>query len=212
MGTIFITTIMPAAISTPIIFPKIIPNNWDEWNKVWNRNKKFVPKVQGTNNLGSVPWIGFDIYVKDGYDATDIIKYKCENVNCPDLFASLFDNLDKFPLDIQVVRVLQSMSSVPAHQDFAHESNGHSFRSVIHDNNPKQTWYYQNNEGTRQYLTMPDDTNTWWYDDNRIKHGTEYIFGHEKQLIMYRGVARENQVKTLLDDSMSHYSNYVLFE
>lgn len=209
---IFITTYMPNAISTPIIFPKIVPNDWEEWNRIWDRHKKFVPKTHVTTNVNPVPWIGFDIYVKDGYDATDIIKYKCENVNCPDLFNSLFDNLDKLPLDVHVVRVLQSMFSVPAHRDFASESSGHSFRSILYDDNPKQTWYYQNDEGTRQYLKMPDDTNTWWYDDNKVKHGTEYVLGHQKQLIMYRGVAKENQMKTLLDDSMKQYSEYVMYE
>jgi hypothetical protein len=83
---------MPTAISTPIIFPKIIPNDWDEWDNVWNKYKKFSPKSQLSKNSGSALWIGFDIYVKDGIDATDIVKYKCENVNCPELFNSLFDN------------------------------------------------------------------------------------------------------------------------
>ena len=58
---------------------------------------------------------------------------------------------------------------------------------------------------------MPDDTNTWWYDDTKVKHGTDYIRGHGKQLIMYRGIPKEEQMKVLIEDSMRQYSDYVIY-
>lgn len=201
---------MTTAISTPLIFPKVVPNDWGEWDKIWNKYKKYTPKVQKTNNPGQVMWIGFDIYVKDGVDSSEIIKYKCENVNCPDLFNSLFDNLDKFPIDLQVVRVLQSVAPVSAHSDYSRDSGNHAVRSILYDDNPKQTWWYENNNSERKYLRMPEETNTWWYDDTRIKHGTDYIIGYGKQLIMYRGAPKEDQMKELLDNSMRQYSDYVI--
>lgn len=198
---------MLTAISTPIIFPKVVPNNWEEWDRVWNKYKKFSPKVYESKNLAPVPWQGFDIYVKDGTDATDIIKYKCENINCPELFNSIFDNLDKLPIDLQVVRVVQSMTAVHGHHDY---SDTYSTRSILYDDNPRQTWWYEyNNE--RQYLKMPDDTNTWMYNDTKVKHGTDFIRGYGKQLIIYRGAPKEAEMKELLDSSMKQYSDYVLY-
>jgi hypothetical protein len=198
-------------ISTPLIFPKVVPNHWGEWNKVWDKYKKYTPKMQKTNNPGQVAWVGFDIYVKDGVDANDVIKYQCENVNCPELFNSLFDNLDKLPIDLHIVRVLQSIAPVPAHQDYSRDSKDDAIRSILYDDNPKQTWWYENNKNEREYLRMPDDTNTWWYDDTKVKHGTDYIRGHGKQLIMYRGIPKEEQMKVLIEDSMRQYSDYVIY-
>jgi len=202
---------MLTAISTPIIFPRIVPNDWEEWNTIWNKYKKFSPKVKSSGNVGSVLWVGFDIYVKDGADATDIFKYKCENINCPELFNSLFDNIDKLPIDLQVVRVVQSLIPVAPHNDYSIDSGTHSIRSILHDTNPRQTWWYQTKNNDKHYLKMPDDTNTWWYDDIKVKHGTDFISGYGKQLIIYRGPPKENEMKILLDNSMKRYSDYVIY-
>jgi hypothetical protein len=198
-------------ISIPLDFPKVVPNNWEQWNSIWEKNKVFVPKTSQTVNKGQVPWIGFDIYVKDGVDATDLIKYKCNNINCPELFPSLFDNLDKLPIDIQVVRVLQSLSKVNAHQDFAVDSNFQSFRSILYDNNPQQTWWYTPDNKIKHYLKLPEETNTWWYDDSKIKHGTDFYPNHDKQLIMYRGTLKKELLSTVLDNSTQKYFDYIIY-
>ena len=198
-------------VSVPLIFPKIVPNDWSQWNKIWEKNAKFSPKITQTKNSGQVFWTGFDIYVKDGVDATDLIKYKCNNINCPELFPSLFDNLDKLPIDIQVVRVLQSLSKVNAHQDFAIDSNFQSFRSILYDNNPQQTWWYTPDNKIKHYLKLPEETNTWWYDDSKIKHGTDFYPNHDKQLIMYRGTLKKDLLSTVLDNSTQKYLDYVIY-
>ena len=197
-------------VSVPLVFPKVVPNDWGTWNRVWEENKNYVPKVYNTTNSGAVSWIGFDIYVKDGVDATDIIKYRCKNVNCPELFPSLFDNLDKLPIDIQVVRVLQSLSRVPAHQDFAVDSDYHSIRSVLNDNNIKQTWWYEFDD-TKQYLALPEETNTWWYDDAKIKHGTDFYPGFSKQIIMYRGTVKTDLITAMIADGVKKYPNHIVY-
>lgn len=202
---------MTYPISIPLDLPKIIPNNWNEWFKVWEKNKKLVKKVQATKNLGGILWYGFDIYVKKNVDPDDIIKYHCENVNCPELFNSLFDNLDKFPMDIYVVRVLESLLPVQPHHDYAIDSNFHSIRSLLYSDTTELSWYYQKNNQEKIYLTLPTETNTWYYNDLKVKHGTDLRQGHKKQLIMYRGVIKENQLDDLLKKSMDKYSNYCLF-
>jgi hypothetical protein len=197
-------------VSVPLIFPKIVPNDWELWNKVWAQNKKFVSKSSKTKNIGQVYWIGFDIYVKPGINATDIMSYKCNNINCPELFPSLFDNIDKLPIEVQVVRVLQSLSSVPAHQDFAKGTEYNSIRSLLTDNNPKQTWWYEDSNTNKHYLKLPEETNTWWYDDAKVKHGTDFNHQYKKQLIMYQGVIKES-LESVLSDSTKKYSDYVIY-
>lgn len=197
-------------VSVPLIFPKVVPNDWEIWNKVWEQNKKFVPKSLQTKNLEQVYWVGFDIYVKPGIDLNDIMSYTCKNVNCPELFPSLFDNIDKLPIEVHVVRVLQSLGRVLAHYDYAKETEYNSIRSLLIDNNPTQTWWYEDSNTNKHYLKLPEDTNTWWYDDAKVKHGTDYNFPYKKQLIMYQGLAKDS-LKPILTDSIQKYSDYVIY-
>jgi hypothetical protein len=197
-------------ISVPLIFPKVVPNNWEIWNNVWEQNKKFVPKSLQTKNIGQVYWVGFDIYVKPGINPTDIIPYTCKNANCPELFPSLFDNLDKLPIEVYVVRVLQSLGKVPAHRDYAVQTGYNSLRSLLIDTNPTQTWWYEDDNTNKHYLKLPEDTNTWWYDDAKVKHGTDFHPQYKKQLIMYTGLIKES-LESVLDDSMQKYSDYVIY-
>jgi hypothetical protein len=197
-------------VSVPLIFPKVVPNDWEVWNNVWEQNKKFVPKSLQTKNIGQVYWVGFDIYVKPGIDTTDIIPYTCKNVNCPELFPSLFDNIDKLPIEVHVVRVLQSLGKVHAHRDYAKETGYNSIRSLLIDNNPKQTWWYEDSNTNTHYLKLPEDTNTWWYDDATVKHGTDFYIGHNKQLVMYQGLIKDS-LESVLADSIQKYSDYVIY-
>ena len=197
-------------VSVPLIFPKVVPNDWSVWNKVWEQNKKFVPKSLQTKNLAQAYWVGFDIYVKPGIDLNDIMSYSCKNVNCPELFSSLFDHLDKLPIEVHVVRVLQSFTKVYAHQDFASRTGYNSIRSLLTDNNPKQTWWYEDSNANKHYLKLPEDTNTWWYDDAKVKHGTDFNAQYKKQLIMYQGLIKDS-LGSVLEDSIQKYSDYVIY-
>lgn len=204
---------MTQLVSTPLIFPKVIPNDWNEWNRVWEKNKKFSPKIQRSSNQGYVHWQGFDIYVKEGVDASQIIKYKCENLNCPELFNSLFDNLDALPIELYVVRVVQSLNVINPHRDFIAppESPRHSLRTMLYDDNPRQTWWYESNAGDKEYLKLPNDSNTWWYNDVTVKHSTDYIPNYGKQLIMYRGIVKEEKLESLINQSVEKYSDYAIY-
>ena len=197
-------------VSVPLIFPKVVPNNWEIWNNVWEQNKKFVPKSLHTKNIGQVYWLGFDIYVHPGIDSNDIMPYTCKNVNCPELFPSLFDNLDKLPIEVHVVRVLQSVAKVYAHQDFASITGYNSIRSLLTDNNPTQTWWYEDSNTNKHYLKLPEDTNTWWYDDAKVKHGTDFNPRYQKQLIMYQGLIKDS-LESVLSDSIEKYSDCVIY-
>jgi len=96
------------------------------------------------------------------------------------------------------------------HHDYARETGYHSIRSLLTDNNPKQTWWYEDSNTNKHYLKLPEDTNTWWYNDAKVKHATDFYIGHKKQLIMYQGTIKES-LKYILADSMQKYSDYVIY-
>jgi len=195
-------------ISTPVKFPLVQPRDWSKWNLVWNNNAKFARKLFQNHNSLQAYWKGFDIYVKPGFNAQAYSGYAFENVNCPELFPSIFDNLNMLPIDVNVVRVLSSMAKVIPHRDSL--TNDLSVRTMLSDNNPRQTFYYQFKD-KKEYQLLPEDTNTWMYWDNNSKHGTDFYQGHSKILIAYYGPKKENY-ESYFDQSVSYYKNYVIYD
>jgi hypothetical protein len=197
---------MQSLISTPLIFPKVTALSG--WEEVWSANAKFVRKHTSNHNVGQAFWKGFDIYVKPGFDAQAYSGYAFENVNCPELFPSIFNNLDMLPIEVTLVRAMSSISRVIPHCDST--TNDLSVRTILVDNNPRQTFYYQFNN-KQSYQHLPEDTNTWMYWDNNSKHGTDFYQGHNKILIAYYGTMKENYVD-YFNQSTSLYKDFVIYD
>ncbi len=196
------------AISSPISIPIIQPNNWEKWWDMWFKESSSVQKISKNHNQYPAPWRGFDIWVKNGIDSEASTQYRAKNLNCPELFDSIFDNLDKFPIDIDIVRAVSSMGHVAPHHDCFDESL--SVRSLIYDNNIKSTFYYQVND-EKIYQNLPATTNTWMYWDHKRKHGTDYYFGHSKILITYFGRIKPGFDVFEFNKAVEQFSGYAVY-
>ena len=199
--------ILDNIVSSPIIFPKIVPNDWDKWWNLWISEAKPAVRVKQTHNSKGGPWIGMNVYVKPGVDNIEYTGYNIKNVSCPELFPSLFDNLDLFPVDIAVMQIVSSRWPSPPHTDHAEPKI--SVRSMLYDNNFTPTFYYQI-DGDKKYQTLPDDTNTWMYHDNKYKHGSDYYQGHSKHLIIYHGTVKKDILKDNITLGMHNYNDYIM--
>jgi len=199
--------IIDSIISSPIAFPKIVPNDWDRWWKLWTTEATTAIKVSKTHNSTGGPWIGLNAYVKSGVDAMAYTGYNIKNVSCPELFPSLFDNLDSFPIDISVMQIVSSRCPSPPHTD--HTEPRVSVRSMLYDNNFTPTFYYLV-DGEKKYQTLPNNTNTWIYHDNKCKHGSDYYYGHSKHLIIYHGKIKKDILDQNLLSCHNQYSDYII--
>ena len=199
---------MQNILSTPLHLPRVEPINWDNWWTLWYKESRPVKKIQTNHNTYTAPWRGFDIWVKPGIDTEETTKYKSKNLNCPELFPSIFDNIDQFPIDIEVVRFVSSIGEVFPHTDYDSESL--SVRSLVYDNNVRPNFYYLK-DTKREYQLLPPDTNTWAYWDHKRKHGTNWYFGHSKILITYFGKPREGVYQDMLTKNAQQYQEYVIF-
>jgi hypothetical protein len=198
---------MQNIISTPLELPRIVPADWSTWWPIWYKESKTVQKIHTNHNQYSAQWRGFDLWVKPGIDAAETTHYNAKNLDRPDLFPSIFDNLDKFPIDIEIVRFVSSMGAVYPHTD--QESEMLSVRSLVYDNNVTPTFYYTDGN-YRKYQTLPTDTNTWMYWDNKQKHGTDWFFGHSKILITYFGKMKESIATQMFVDNANKYKDYII--
>jgi hypothetical protein len=200
---------MSTIISAPLNFPKIEPDNWDEWWNVWNTESKVVFKTSTTHNSLSSPWTGLDIYVKPGKEDLAVETYNFRNINRPDLFSNFFSNLENFPLDISVMRAASTIVSARPHNDFTKPM--YSVRAIMHDANPSPTWYYLFDD-KKVYLNMPADTNSWIYPDHESKHGSDFQFPYRKILLMFFGTLKPGYPKIAFDQSLQKYKDYVIFK
>lgn len=199
--------IIDSVISSPIVFPKIVPNDWDRWWKLWTTEAAPAMKVVKNHNSTGGPWIGLNVYVKPGVDNVEYTGYNIKNIICPELFPALFDNLDSFPIDISVMQIVSSRCPSPPHTD--HNEPRVSVRSMMYDNNFTPTFYYMV-DGEKKYQTLPDDTNTWIYHDNKHKHGSDYYYGHSKHLIIYHGKIKRDILEKNLVSCHDQYIDYII--
>ncbi len=195
-------------ISLPLDIPKIKPSNWDAWWSIWSKESKVIPKVVGNHNFNSALWRGFDIYVKNNVDTIECTGYNAKNINCPELFPSIFENLNKFPLEIEIVRVVSSLGKVLPHTD--QTENEISVRTMLYDNNFTKTFYYEI-DSQKKYQQLPEESNTWMYWDNKFKHGTDWYLGHSKHLIMYFGKTKLSTLDQYIDASLDLYKDYIIY-
>lgn len=196
-------------ISAPINFPIVQPDDWEKWWNLWYKEASVVPKVKANHNLTTyASWRGFDIYVKDGVDSLRY-GYLAKNLNCPDMFSSLFGNLNSFPIDIYVMRALSSTANVYPHSDSSKPTTG--IRTLLYDNNVRHNFYYVFRD-KKVYQTLPTDTNTWMYNDHKSKHGTDFYPGHSKILIAYYGKIKDDVLDNNLKENLEKYNNYVVYD
>ena len=47
--------ILDSIVSSPIVFPKIVPNDWNKWWKLWTSEAKPAVRVKQTHNNKGLP-------------------------------------------------------------------------------------------------------------------------------------------------------------
>lgn len=194
-------------ISTPIDLPIVQPVDWMQWWDLWHRESRPVVKAASNHNKYAAPWKGLDIWVRPGVDAASETKYKAKNLDCPELFPSIFENLEKFPIDIDIVRMVSSMGPVLPHTDHGQETL--SVRSLVYDNNIRPTFYYMI-DGVKTYQQLPPTTNSWMYWDHKTAHGTDWVFGHSKLLITYFGRIKESFNDDAFKKTASSFADFAI--
>jgi hypothetical protein len=195
-------------VSTPLIFPKVAPSDWDQWWKIWFQESKTLYKPISNHNLFSPPGLsalrGFDLYRNK--EVVYSTGYKGNYVNCEFLFEELISNLDLLPIHVGTIKAVASSGPMKPHNDWPWEE--FSVRSLMYDNNVYKNFYYVL-EDKKIYQEFPEDTNTWGYWDNKGKHGTDFYEGHSKILLYFYGPLKKSFD---ISDSIEKYEKYVIYD
>lgn len=165
-------------VSTPINFPKLVPDDWDKWWNIWNRySTPLVKKGISPNNQSGLH-VGFDVFKISVFSPT----YEAAYVDLSVLYPSLYEQIVSLPMQIYGARFVSSKGDFPGHIDNRWIS--WSLRNMFHCEDPEPQWFYTDMENkNKTFLTLPESTNWWAYLDGAIKHGTHYKENYPKIIL-----------------------------
>lgn len=197
-------------IFVPADLPIVEPDNWDIFWDIWHSHsrplvKKYMNPLSKTRLETDDVWIGLDIFKKNiitAYDAPffDISKF------LPKLyfFISTFDSL------CFRIRLCQSLCPIGAHTD--DNLDNWKLRAYFYYTDSNQQWYFtkpHDAHGHRRYISMPQETNWFLYNDKKVWHGTDYVKAHKKILLQ---VYSYNRFNDLSERSILKFPSYKLTE
>ena len=183
-------------IYTPLDIPRLQPNNWDEWWEVWNSHAEPMVKTRKNHNDYNikVPWKGFDVYrVQDSLKHLHAYEAPLAP-ECP-IILDLIEQVKRHCiLRPALIRVIENIAPVNPHYDLPYP-NKYEFRSVLWNTYQTPIWNFTYNNETRDMI-MPEDTNSFYYLDNPVKHASIHNPSFSKGLLLVYGspIATINEI------------------
>jgi hypothetical protein len=173
-------------VATPIDLPKIEPDDWDVFWKIWEKYSDFLYKVSHNYSrspaaLGSKNvWKGLDIIKNPNIK----ISWEGPFYDIKDDLPNMYNLIKKIDPYAFRVRLIQSITDIIAHTD---DGNDHwNIRALLYYTSDKPQWYFTKPNlprEERKYLTMPGDTNWFIYNDKNCWHGTDFDPDNKKILL-----------------------------
>lgn len=187
-------------ITTPLDLPLVQPRDWDEWWNVWNTNKQVMEKVKKNHNTTQSNWLGLDLYKKPG----TVTNYVAPVAPTSTVVTDLCEQVFTWPIDITCIRVLENLEYIRLHSD--HSFKYHSVRSLLWSDYDQHPWFLEHNDQKRN-ITMPADTNSFYYLDGPVKHASRYQEGRTKGLLVVFGKFKK-EMMDLVEHSAVKYKDY----
>lgn len=198
-------------VYTPLDLPKIEPDDWNIFWDIWNQYSDNLVKVvsNGSHSKSAVGrndlWRGLDIYknplMMPGWQAPFYdIKEK---------LPKLYNTITSLPIsNIRQVKLVSSKLQVNPHSD--DEKDIWVARAYFHYTAPTEQWWFTkpgNSSGERSYITRPNETNWFAYNDKYCWHATDYDPKYPKILLQ---VFASSLPADLINRSIEKYKDYTI--
>ncbi len=201
-------------IYTPLDLPKIEPDDWSIFWDIWNRYSAPLVKTSMNTPFSDAPvgakhvWQGLDIYKKDA----EPTRWQAPFYDIRDVLPNLYNTLAALNIDkLTRVRLLKSVIDIKSHTD--DDLDRWSVRAFFYYPAEKQQWYFTKpgSQSNKKYITMPDDTNWFAYNDKHCWHGTDYDAANEKILLQlyYHGSTPSN-LEILIEASKKKFTEHLM--
>lgn len=222
----------------PLDLPRFELDSPEAFWQVWGAEKERVGRQSidrgalgsGNPSLSHTQWDGLAMYedlhlLKDAAWKTKV-SFDLARTQ-PNYMTSIFKNLPF--VRIRSIRMWSSNCVIPPHYDGNMPSSldgvmhfPTEIRLMLDDKNPKETFwlcssskYKPNTKETilpedRYYVRLPNDTNTFAWNNEDYLHGADYDPQYRKILVVIKGWVDVNRLEALLDRSIEKYPDYVI--
>ncbi len=220
----------------PLALSKFEPDSWSDFWQIWNDEKERVWRNHiDRGALGAVrptldhtQWDGMSIYelpelYKEGAWGSKI----CQSMI--DANGVLINRiLQEMPfVKIRSIRLWSAHRTIPLHYDgnMPDSLDGKmrfptEIRIMLDDKNPRETFWLASasefepntyvEESRRLYVKLPEDTNTFAWNNESFLHAADFNPAYRKILIVIKGWVDLARLENLLDQSIKKYPQYIL--
>lgn len=186
---------------TPLRMKKITPNDWEEWWKIWNNNAQIITKKHKNHNNQIGVWKGLDLFTRIDID----MIYEAPHAPKVRVIDDLIEQIQtSMPIELFKVRVLENFYEVPFHAD--HNYPKYEFRCFLWNTYNSPVWSFEY-ENIKKELTMPEETNTFYYKDFPLKHHSIYDPNYTKGIMAIYG-APKKELTEFVKDSAAYFKDY----
>lgn len=198
---------------TPIKLPKIEPDNWDLFWEIWNTEADYVHKTTNPHEksrllLGNrTCWKGMEVYDPDVVKTNRSIQLVSVDIRSrlPKMYESM-QSLKPFFKNLSLI-FLESKFPIGAHTD--KNLDNWMLRSFFYYPSPTPQWYFtkpDDTNGKRTYITVPEDTTWFAFNDSKAWHGTDYDEKYPKIVIKAYGSLHDE----VIQENLERYKDYTL--
>jgi hypothetical protein len=197
-------------IWTVLDAPIIQPNNWDFFWDAWNKHAgaSYIDKSDPAGNQDSQYiatgkrtefFKGLNIYATDPSKLEDG-HWKLPYLNYMEIFPNVLDDLHAaFPwAEIEMCRLWMSNMPIPWHRDHTREAG--ALRAMIYNENTKPTFKVFHPNGGMHFVDLPEDSNTFIYNNSTCFHGSDREEGVNKIILL---TIHRIKDRDLLNDHLS---------
>jgi hypothetical protein len=198
-------------VATPLDLPKIEPDSWDTFWKIWNTHAGHLTKIRknldfskaqtGDNSI----WLGLDIYAKPNTVVSWQAPYYDISAELPNMHSFIkslpFKNLVR-------VRIIQSLKNIDAHAD--DNLDRWAIRNLFYCKDLNPQWYFTkpfDGNGDRKYLRLPESTTWFSYNDKFCWHGSDFNSTFPKFLMQ---IYAYDNFSEIVKSSVDKFKNYVI--
>lgn len=197
-------------VATPLDLPRVEPDDWDVFWKIWHRESARLVKEKSNTPLSLTPigsssaWIGVDILKRYNIPTAYVAPF----YNISEELPKFHNFISSIPFKhVFRIRLVSSLIDLGAHTD--DNFNKWSVRALLHCKDSESQWYFTKpiNGESKQFFQLPPETNWFSYNDKHCWHGTTYNKKYPKILLqVFMG---DNPI-SLVNNSIEKYKDYVI--
>lgn len=190
MGTITENNLVWTVLDSPGIYPKDWDFFWGAWNK--HAGASYIDKNDPAGNQDSGYaatgkrtefFKGLNIYashpsaLEDGHWKMPFLDYR-------EIFPNVLDDLHAaFPwARFEMCRLWMSNMPIPWHRDYTREPG--AFRAMLYNENKRPTFKVFHPRAGTCYIDLPEETNTFMYNNQTCLHGSDREDGVNKIILL----------------------------